>query len=105
MSTESEAIDDRQDDEPGDGVGLNELEKQISDRMVQLYAAAEEYYKLQILLDTIDGRELLPTPEYLESLLPEPEPVDEQRRLQARRRAAERAGRLKPQRRKAPRER
>lgn len=102
MSTESEANDDRQDDEPGDGIGLGELEQQIADRMVQLYAAAEEYYKLQILLDTIDGRDRLPTPDYLAPLLPEPEPVDEQRRLQARRRAAERAGRLKPRRRKAP---
>lgn len=104
MSTESEA-NDRQDDDSGDGIGLGELEQQISDRMVQLYAAAEEYYKLQILLDTIDGRERLPAPEYLQPLLPEPEPVDEQRRLQARRRAAERAGRLKPRRRKAPPER
>lgn len=102
MSTESEANDDRQDDEPGDGIGLSELEQQISDRMVQLYAAAEEYYKLQILLDTIDGRDRLPTPDYLVPLLPEPAPVDEQRRLQARRRAAERASRLKPRRRKPP---
>jgi hypothetical protein len=101
MSTESEA-NDRQDGEPGDAIGLSELEQQIADRMAQLYAAAEEYYKLQILLDTIDGRERLAAPEYLAPLLPEPEPVDEQRRLQARRRAAERSGRLKPRRRKPP---
>lgn len=102
MSTESERNDGNQGSGPSDGIGLGELEQQISDRMVQLYAAAEEYYKLQILLDTIDSRERLPTPDYLAPLLPEPEPVDEQRRLQARRRAVERAGQLKPRRRKAP---
>lgn len=102
MGTESEANDDEQDPEPAEGIGLNELERQIADRMVQLYAAAEEYYKLQVLLDTIDGRERLPTPDYLLPLLPDPEPVDEQRRLQARRRAAERVEQLRPRRRKAP---
>ncbi len=84
------------------GAGLGELERQISDRMAQLHGAAAEYYQLQILLDTIDGRERLPTPEYLVPLLPDPEPVDEQRRLQARRRVEERAAQLRRRRRQAP---
>jgi hypothetical protein len=100
MSTDHEA-NEGQAEVSGEGIGLSELEQQIADRMAQLYAAAEEYYKLQVLLDTIDGRERLPTPEYLLPLLPEPEPVDEQRRLQARRRAAERAAQLQPRRRRA----
>lgn len=101
MSTDQEASDG-QDDAPRDGGALGDLEQQIVDRMAQLYVAAEEYYKLQVLLDTIDGRDRLPTPEYLVPLLPEPEPIDEQQRLEAQRRLAERIGRLRSRRRRAP---
>lgn len=107
MSTES-AANDRQNGEPGglgDGIGISELERQIADRMSQLAEAAQEYYKLQVMLDTIDGRARLPVPEFLEPLLPEPEPVDEELQQQARRRLEARAQRLWPVRRMRPRPR
>lgn len=65
MSTEQHATPAAVTDDGTDGLSLPELEQQIVERMSKLYPVAEEYYKLQVLLDTIDGRDVLPVPEFL----------------------------------------
>ncbi|MBF6620070.1 MAG: hypothetical protein ITG02_07550 [Patulibacter sp.] len=100
MSSEFDANDDAAAGEPTDGLSLRALEDQINERMSKLYGAAEEYYKLQVLLDTIDGRDVLPVPDYLVGRVAEPSLPDEQRRRQARERAVQRMGLVAPRRRR-----
>ncbi|MFA4927856.1 MAG: hypothetical protein WC558_05030 [Patulibacter sp.] len=91
MSSDFDANDDLPGDDSAEGLSLPALEQQITERMAKLYAAAEEFYKLQVLLDAIDGREPLPVPEYLAGMVAEVPPLlDEQRRRQARERVTQR---------------
>jgi hypothetical protein len=100
MSPEPHAPDDSPA-ESAESLSLRTLEDQIAERMAQLRVVAEEFYKLQVLLDAIDGRDLLPVPDYLAGRVGEPVPhVDEQRRLEARRRAAQRIALVSPRQRR-----
>lgn len=100
MSSEFDANDDTTDGETAEGLSLRALEDQITERMAKLYGAAEEFYKLQVLLDAIDGREVLPVPDFLAGRVDEPPRRDEQRRRQARDRAAQRIALVSPRRRR-----
>ncbi len=93
MGIEDDVNEDPVNGDLTDGLGLRELEQQIIERMTKLLPAAEEYCKLQILLDTIDGREVLPVPDFLVGRVPEVSRPDEQLRRQARERTAQRVAR------------
>ena len=90
MSPDPDPTDDPANEAGSDALSLAALEQQITERMTKLYEAAEEFYKLQVLLDAIDGRERLPVPEYLVDRVPLPSKSDERRRRRARERAAQR---------------
>src|SRR5690554_4924701 len=96
MSSEFEANDDPTGEDSAESLDLHALERQIIERMSQLYVAAEEFYKLQVLLDTIDGRDVLPVPEYLVGRVDEPPRLDEKRQRQARERVAQRFALVSP---------
>lgn len=105
MSSEFDANEDPTGEDSAESLNLRALERQITERMSKLYEAAEEFYKLQVLLDTIDGRDVLPVPEYLLDLVADVPQQDEQRQRQARERVAQRFALVDPQQRRRARQR